>query len=50
MNLNFSDGSKIFPDAENPNRHYLELPDGYRLIFEGDEYVGRYNPNLAEVI
>lgn len=40
----------IILDMERPNRFYIELPDGYRLIFEGDEYVGRYNPNLAEVI
>lgn len=31
-------------------RHYLELPDGYRLIFDDNGYVGRYNPNLSEVI
>ena len=31
-------------------RHYLELPDGYRLIFDDNGYVGRYNPNLSEVV
>lgn len=31
-------------------RYYLELPDGYRLIYDNDGYVGRYNPNLSEVI
>lgn len=31
-------------------RYYLELPDGYRLIYDNDGYVGRYDPNLDEVI
>lgn len=30
--------------TENINRFYIELPDGYRLIFEDGEYAGRYNP------
>lgn len=29
---------------------YLELPDGYRLVYDEDGYVGRYNPNLSEAI
>lgn len=39
-------------DAENPYRMYLELPDGYRLIYDVEtyKYIGRYNPNLNEVI
>lgn len=41
---------KIVPDAENPNKFYLQLPDGYRLIFEEGMYVGRYNPELNSVI
>lgn len=41
---------KTIYDAENPNKHYLELPDGYRLIYEDGEYVGRYNPELNDVI
>lgn len=36
-------------EAQN-GRHYIELPDDYRLIFDNDGYQGRYNPNLAEVI
>ena len=43
-------GAKLIPDIEHPSRSYIELPDGYRLIFNNGEYVGRYNPNLAEVI
>lgn len=31
-------------ETENINRFYIELPDGYRLIFEDGEYAGRYNP------
>lgn len=50
MIVSFPDGTKLIPDIEHSTRSYLELPDGYRLIFEGSEYVGRYNPNLAEVI
>lgn len=38
-------------DCEDKNgRYYLELPDGYRLIYDNDGYVGRYDPNLNEVI
>ncbi len=36
-------------DAVN-GRYYLELPDGYRLIYDNDGYVGRYDPNLSETI
>lgn len=42
------EGVKKIPCGDN--RHYLELPDGYRLIFEDDKYVGRYNPNLPAPI
>lgn len=41
---------KVICDAENTNKCYVELPDGYRLIYENGEYVGRYNPELNEVI
>lgn len=41
---------KVIHDCENLNKHYLQLPDGYRLIYEDGEYVGRYDPNLSEVI
>lgn len=42
---------KKIVDCEGENgRYYLELPDGYRLIYNNDGYVGRYNPNLNEVI
>lgn len=42
---------KIISDAEGKNgRYYIELPDGYRLIFDNGGYIGRYDPNLSEVI
>lgn len=42
---------KIIPDVEGENgRYYIELPDGYRLIYDNDGYVGRYDPNLSEVM
>lgn len=38
-------------DPENTNgKYYIELPDGYRLIFDNDGYIGRYDPCLIEVI
>lgn len=38
-------------DCEGANGRYcLELPDGYRLIYDNDGYVGRYDPNLSEEI
>ena len=40
----------IITSVEKPNKCYVELPDGYLLIFEDGKYVGRYNPNLNEVI
>lgn len=41
----------IIPDVEGANgKYYVELPDGYRLIYDNDRYVGRYDPNLSEVI
>lgn len=43
--------TKKIIDCEGANgRYYLELPDGYRLICDNDGYVGRYDPNLNEVI
>ena len=33
---------KIINDCENENRYYVELPDGWRIIFEDDEYAGCY--------
>lgn len=42
---------KKIVDCEGMNgRYYLELPDGYRLIYDNDGYAGRYDPNLNEVI
>lgn len=42
---------KKIVDCEGENgRYYLELPDGYRLIYDNDGYIGRYDPNLNEVI
>lgn len=31
-------------------RYYMEFPDGLRLIFDANGYVGYYNPNLSEAI
>lgn len=47
MNVNI-EGTKKIPCGDN--RHYLELPDGYRLIFESGKYIGRYNPDLPKPI
>ena len=33
---------KHIQDCENENRYYVELPDGWRIIFEDDEYAGCY--------
>ena len=42
---------KKIVDCEGENgKYYLELPDGYRLIYDNDGYVGRYNPNLNNII
>lgn len=42
---------KKIVDCEGENgKYYLELPDGYRLIYDNDGYVGRYNPILNDVI
>lgn len=39
------------PEEECVNgRYYVELPDGYRLIYDNDGYVGRYDPSLPEPI
>lgn len=41
----------IIPSAEGENdRYYIELPDGYRLIYSNDGYEGRYNPSLNDII
>lgn len=41
-------------DIDAPNngngRYYIELPDGYRLIYDNDGYQGRYNPQLPNAI
>ncbi len=47
MNV-YIEGAKKIPCGDD--RYYLELPDGYRLIFEDGKYVGRYNPDLPEPI
>ncbi|MDE7242877.1 MAG: hypothetical protein K2O18_02720 [Oscillospiraceae bacterium] len=44
------DGTRINIDGGPNGRHYIELPDGYRLIYNNDGYQGRHNPNLSEVI
>ena len=42
---------KKIVDREGMNgRYYLELPDGYRIIYDNDGYIGRYNPSPNEVI
>ncbi len=41
---------KRIEDVEHEGRYYIELPDGYRLIFDESGYVGRYDPNLDTVI
>lgn len=43
-------GKRINIEGAANGRYYIELPDGYRLIFDNDGYQGRYNPNLSEVI
>lgn len=42
-------GKKI-EDVEHGGRYYIELPDGYRLIFDESGYIGRYDPNLESAI
>lgn len=41
---------KRIEDVEHEGRYYIELPDGYRLIFDENGYAGRYDPNLPTVI
>lgn len=42
---------KVIPCEGGVNgRFYLELPDGYRLIYDNDGYQGRYDPNMAEPV
>ncbi len=45
-----TDGKRSNIDGGLNGRYYIELPDGYRLIFDNDGYQGRYNPNLSEII
>lgn len=47
--MNSNTGREII-DVNNPKRSYIELEDGYRLIFEDGLYTGRYNPELDSVI
>lgn len=45
------DGGKIIPgDGSKNGRYYVELPDGYRLIYDNDGYVGRYDPAIGESV
>ena len=39
----------LIPDAENPNKMYLEHGD-VRYIFEEGTYVGWYRPELGRVV
>ncbi len=48
--LTMSKAKRIEIEGSVNGRYYLELPDGYRLIYDNDGYVGRYNPNLSEAI
>ncbi len=41
---------KRIEEVAHEGRYYIELPDGYRLIFDENGYVGRYDPNLESVI
>jgi hypothetical protein len=42
---------KFIPCEDDPNgRYYVELPDGYRLIYDNSGYVGRYDPNIIEPV
>ncbi len=44
-------GFTIIPCKGDRNgRYYIELPDGYRLIYDDDGYQGRYNPSLDKAI
>lgn len=38
------DEFKKIPDCEDMNKYYIETPDGLRLVFLNDEYVGWYLP------
>ncbi len=40
-------GKQIDIEGGINGRYYMEMPDGYRLIFDNDGYQGRYNPNIA---
>ncbi len=37
-------------DGAPNGRYYIELPDGYRLIYDNSGYVGRYDPSMEEPI
>lgn len=37
-------GVKFVKPVEEPNTKYMEMPDGLRLIFRGNEYAGWYLP------
>lgn len=42
---------KLIPCENDPNgRYYIELPDGYRLIYDNGGYVGRYDPSMENPI
>ena len=49
MNYFKLDGATLIPDAENPNKMYLEHDDK-RYIFEEGKYVGWYRPELGRVV
>ncbi len=49
MNINIENVKKI-PCADATNGRYcLEMPDGCRLIFDDNGYVGRYDPNMIPI-
>ena len=43
---------EITEDVERPNRYYVALPGepDTRRIFQDGQYIGSYDPNLAEVL
>ena len=42
-------GATLIPDAQNPNKMYLEH-DNIRYIFEEGKYIGWYHPELDRVV
>jgi hypothetical protein len=45
---NLETGAKITPNCEDPSALYVDFPDGLRLIFRDEKYVGWYLPGEKE--